>query len=186
MSFTLWRGVVGLVKPTRRPGTLEELIRMLPEGIGVVPLLLNFKAGSEDDVDTRNGGGPATFMGAVGGLSGKHLVVGLFHRRLHPFLQDRIGEIGDTIGWLPAATIGHVGVRSLEGNGPRSAARRRKQIVHANRAVNPPAGADICREIGNGSFATCVRCQGGACSRYDGHETNQTMFGHVPPLAAQR
>jgi len=46
MSFTLWRGVVGLVKPTRRPGTLEELIRILPEGIGIVPLLLNFKAGS--------------------------------------------------------------------------------------------------------------------------------------------
>ena len=40
MSFTLWRGVVGMVRPTRRPGTLEELIRILPEGIGVVPLLL--------------------------------------------------------------------------------------------------------------------------------------------------
>src|SRR5215204_6398999 len=49
MSFTLWRGVAGLVKPTRRPGTLEELIRMLPEGIGVVPLLLNFNSGSEDE-----------------------------------------------------------------------------------------------------------------------------------------
>src|SRR5437763_10348033 len=47
MSFTLWRGVVGMVRPTRRPGTLEELIRMLPEGIGIVPLLLNFKAGSK-------------------------------------------------------------------------------------------------------------------------------------------
>ena len=46
MSFTLWRGVVGMVRPTRRPGTLEELIRILPEGIGLVPLLLNFKAGS--------------------------------------------------------------------------------------------------------------------------------------------
>jgi maleate cis-trans isomerase len=46
MSFTLWRGVVGMVRPTRRPGTLEELIRILPEGIGIVPLLLNFKAGS--------------------------------------------------------------------------------------------------------------------------------------------
>ena len=46
MSFALWRGVVGMVRPTRRPGTLEELIRMLPEGIGIVPLLLNFKAGS--------------------------------------------------------------------------------------------------------------------------------------------
>jgi maleate cis-trans isomerase len=46
MSFTLWRGVVGMVRPTRRPGTLEELIRILPEGIGIVPLMLNFKAGS--------------------------------------------------------------------------------------------------------------------------------------------
>jgi maleate cis-trans isomerase len=46
MSFALWRGVVGMVRPTRRPGALEELIRMLPEGIGIVPLLLNFKAGS--------------------------------------------------------------------------------------------------------------------------------------------
>ena len=46
MSFTLWRGVVGMVKPTRRPGTLEELIRILPEGIGIVPLLLNVRAGS--------------------------------------------------------------------------------------------------------------------------------------------
>jgi maleate cis-trans isomerase len=49
MSFTLWRGVVGMVRPTRRPGTLEELIRILPEGIGVVPLMLNFKAGSNDE-----------------------------------------------------------------------------------------------------------------------------------------
>lgn len=49
MSFALWRGVVGMVRPTRRPGTLEELIRILPEGIGIVPLLLNFKAGSKDE-----------------------------------------------------------------------------------------------------------------------------------------
>lgn len=49
MSFSLWRGVVGMVRPTRRPGTLEELIRILPEGIGIVPLLLNFKAGSNSE-----------------------------------------------------------------------------------------------------------------------------------------
>ena len=49
MSFTLWRGVVGLVKPTRRPGTLEELIRILPEGIGIVPLLLNVRAGNNTE-----------------------------------------------------------------------------------------------------------------------------------------
>jgi len=40
MAFTMWRGVVGLVRPTRRPGAIEELIRMLPEGIGVLPFML--------------------------------------------------------------------------------------------------------------------------------------------------
>jgi maleate isomerase len=45
----MWRGVVGLVKPTRRPGSLETLIRLLPEGIGVVPLLLNVRQGSHDE-----------------------------------------------------------------------------------------------------------------------------------------
>jgi maleate isomerase len=46
MAYTMWRGVIGLIKPTRRPGSLEELIRMLPQGIGVVPLLLDVKQGS--------------------------------------------------------------------------------------------------------------------------------------------
>lgn len=52
MSFTMWRGVVGLVKPTRRPGSLEELIRILPDGIGVVPLLLNVRQGVEQEFRT--------------------------------------------------------------------------------------------------------------------------------------
>ena len=46
MAFTSWRGVVGCIKPTLRPGGLEELIRMLPEGIGVLPLFLNFHEGT--------------------------------------------------------------------------------------------------------------------------------------------
>ena len=27
MHYSMWRGVAGLVKPTRRPGSLETLIR---------------------------------------------------------------------------------------------------------------------------------------------------------------
>jgi maleate cis-trans isomerase len=46
MAYRMWRGTVGLIKPTRRPGSLEELIRLLPAGIGVVPLLLNVREGS--------------------------------------------------------------------------------------------------------------------------------------------
>lgn len=49
MAFTSWRGVVGCIKPTMRPGGLEELIRMLPEGIGVIPLFLGIKEGTTDE-----------------------------------------------------------------------------------------------------------------------------------------
>lgn len=38
-----------MVKPTHRPGSLEEFIRLLPEGIGVVPVYLNFQRGTEDE-----------------------------------------------------------------------------------------------------------------------------------------
>ena len=49
MVFASWRGVVGVVKPTHRPGSLEEFIRLLPEGIGVFPVYLNFQRGTEDE-----------------------------------------------------------------------------------------------------------------------------------------
>jgi maleate isomerase len=38
-----------LIKPTHRPGSLEEFIRLLPEGIGVVPLYVGFQRGTEDE-----------------------------------------------------------------------------------------------------------------------------------------
>jgi maleate cis-trans isomerase len=49
MTFTMWRGVVGIVHPTRRPGAVESLIRMLPEGIGVSNLHLNVREGSKEE-----------------------------------------------------------------------------------------------------------------------------------------
>lgn len=49
MTYTSRLGTVGCIKPTRRPGSLEELIRMLPEGIGVVPLFLNIRHGTTDE-----------------------------------------------------------------------------------------------------------------------------------------
>lgn len=49
MAFASWRGVVGLVKPTMRPGSLEELIRLLPEGIGVLPLFLDIQRGTSEE-----------------------------------------------------------------------------------------------------------------------------------------
>jgi maleate isomerase len=49
MAFTSWRGVVGCIKPTMRPGGIEELIRMLPEGIGIIPLFLNIRHGTTEE-----------------------------------------------------------------------------------------------------------------------------------------
>jgi maleate cis-trans isomerase len=49
MAYTSWRGLVGVIKPTMRPGSLEELIRMLPEGIGVLPLFLDIKQGTTEE-----------------------------------------------------------------------------------------------------------------------------------------
>ena len=49
MAFTSWRGTLGCIKPTKRPGSLEELIRMLPEGIGVVPLYLSINKGTTEE-----------------------------------------------------------------------------------------------------------------------------------------
>jgi maleate isomerase len=47
--FESWRGIVGDVKPTHRPGSLEEFIRLLPEGIGVVPLTVGIRSGTEKE-----------------------------------------------------------------------------------------------------------------------------------------
>ena len=44
-----WRGVVGFVKPTYRTGSLEETIRILPEGIGVIPLYVGVRSGTEGE-----------------------------------------------------------------------------------------------------------------------------------------
>src|SRR6516165_9480326 len=51
MAFSSWRGVVGMINPTMRPGVTEEVIRLLPEGIGLIPLFLNIRRGTEDEFE---------------------------------------------------------------------------------------------------------------------------------------
>src|SRR5438132_652295 len=50
ISFTSWRGVVGLVKPPMRPGNLEELIKLMPDGVAVLPLYNNIRRGTVDEL----------------------------------------------------------------------------------------------------------------------------------------
>jgi len=42
-------GTVGIVRPTTRSGGFEDLIRMLPEGIGVTHACLSVQRGSLDE-----------------------------------------------------------------------------------------------------------------------------------------
>lgn len=51
MAYRMWRGVVGIIKPTMRPGGLEDMIRLLPEGIGVIPLYNDIRRGTEDEFE---------------------------------------------------------------------------------------------------------------------------------------
>ena len=60
MLFESWRGTVGTIQPTYRPGALEEFIRLLPEGIGVVPLYVGVREGTADE-----------FRGALDIIEGK-------------------------------------------------------------------------------------------------------------------
>jgi maleate cis-trans isomerase len=45
-------GTVGMVKPTRRPGTLEEIIPFLPPGVALMPVYLDITAGTENEFAT--------------------------------------------------------------------------------------------------------------------------------------
>lgn len=55
MAFSAWRGIAGIIHPTLRPGALEEFIRLLPEGIGVIPLFTNIRRGTRDEFLTMMG-----------------------------------------------------------------------------------------------------------------------------------
>ena len=43
------RGIVGLVKPTYRPGSMESFIRLMPEGVGFIPTHVGVRAGTEQE-----------------------------------------------------------------------------------------------------------------------------------------
>ncbi|MBI2211730.1 MAG: hypothetical protein HYU47_14230, partial [Deltaproteobacteria bacterium] len=43
------RGIVGLVKPTYRPGSMESFIRLMPEGVGFIPLHVGVRAGTDQE-----------------------------------------------------------------------------------------------------------------------------------------
>jgi len=49
VSFASWRGTVGVIKPTFRPGSLEEFIKLIPDGIACIPLFIGFQQGTVEE-----------------------------------------------------------------------------------------------------------------------------------------
>ncbi len=49
MGFSSWRGNAGMIMPTMRPGAPEEVIRLLPDGVGMITLYLDIERGDESE-----------------------------------------------------------------------------------------------------------------------------------------
>ncbi len=45
-------GIVGMVKPVRRPGTLEEILPFIPPGVGMIPVYVDITQGTETEFTT--------------------------------------------------------------------------------------------------------------------------------------
>lgn len=115
MAFKSWRGDVGVIKPTHRPGSLEEFIRLIPEGIGVVPLFLSIQRGTVDE-----------FTEAINAYETKvaelaELEVDLIHPEGAPpfMIQGYAGEKRIIDRWerkykIPMVTSGQVQVEALK------------------------------------------------------------------------
>jgi maleate isomerase len=115
MAFKSWRGDVGIIKPTHRPGSLEEFIRLIPEGIGVIPLFLGIQRGTVGE-----------FTEAINAYEAKiaelaELEVDLIHPEGAPpfMIQGFEGEKRIIEGWeekydIPMVTSGQVQVEALK------------------------------------------------------------------------
>lgn len=89
MTYEMKYGTVGVVKPTYRPGGLEEFIRLIPEGIGIIPLFVGVHRGTPEEF--------ANVWDAVEPLVAKlaELKVDLIHTEgAPPFMQ--LGVAGET------------------------------------------------------------------------------------------
>ena len=93
-----WRGMVGIIKPTKGSASLVEMIRMLPDGIGIIPLFNNIRHGkieefraaipayeekiaelAEDGVDVIHAAGTPPFM--LLGYQGEQEIIEKWEKR---------------------------------------------------------------------------------------------------------
>jgi maleate cis-trans isomerase len=63
-----WRGFVGCIKPRANDSALAQMIRLLPEGIGVAPVYLNFVEGTREELQNSY----ATYEKNIAYLASQH------------------------------------------------------------------------------------------------------------------
>ncbi|MBO0748443.1 MAG: hypothetical protein J2O47_08825, partial [Acidimicrobiaceae bacterium] len=122
MAFTSWRGTMGLIKPTHRPGSLEETIRLLPEGIGVVPTTVGFAEGSRTEFRSKLDAIEAR-VHELAGIGGIDLLApaGAPPFMVHGFEGEaRIVRAWEERYGLPVVTAGMTQVWALRALGVRS------------------------------------------------------------------
>ena len=54
MPYDSWRGTVGIIKPTLRPGSIEEFARILPDGIGMALTHIDITTGTQNGIRERH------------------------------------------------------------------------------------------------------------------------------------
>ncbi|HEX9436300.1 MAG TPA: hypothetical protein VGA16_03970 [Candidatus Limnocylindria bacterium] len=120
MTFTTKHGTVGVIKPTYRPGSLEEFIRLLPEGVGVIPLFIDIRRGTEEEF--------ASVLGAMEQQVAKLAEIGvdLIHPEgAPPFMQLGVkGEAELVAGWqrrfgIPVVTAPQTQIEAMRALGMR-------------------------------------------------------------------
>jgi maleate isomerase len=91
MAYDCWRGMVGIIKPTKGSGSLVELIKMLPDGIGIIPLFNNVRHGKIEE-----------FRSAIPA----------YEEKIAELVEDRV-ELIHPAGTPPFMLLGHKGEAEL-------------------------------------------------------------------------
>lgn len=121
MAFSSWRGIVGMVHPTMRPGPTEEFVRLSPEGLGVIPVFVNIKRGTRDEFEQQM----ALYEAQVAILAGEGCDV-IHPSGAPPFIVHGLaGEAKIIDGWqarfkIPMFTSGQNHIRALKALGAKS------------------------------------------------------------------
>ena len=138
MASGTWRGIVGVVKPTYGSGSLVEFIRLLPEGVGCIPLYAGIREHSEQGYL----GAMETYHAKVAELA--QIGVDLIHPEGGPPFMVRGHKAEQEIvsGWeskynIPIFTSGMSQTEALRALGIKQAIKIQSSCLHSVNSSRP-------------------------------------------------